>query len=349
MSSPRLGLAGSLALAVAWGLAASSIAPAQLPRDVTADPVATPEEMIDQALLKIETGDLPEATDLVQRAKMLNPTLDKILLAEGLLDIEAGRPLEAIATLENYKNTEEGKDDYRGYAAIGAIYKRSLKYRLAATALRQAKELAVRAKDSRGLRAELALDLAMVYAQLKRYTKATEAAREAERLAPNDPKVQLGLGRIAANSGNVEVATKSVEQAIALLKTELKKDPLKEQLYLDLRSCYQLAVSLQQQENTLRPEDGLPYFSLALITADDAELSRRIGLLTSRQYALEALARDPESNDYRIYVARLEADLGATEEAWKKLDEVLRADPDNRPAHLLRESLQTIANAPADP
>jgi tetratricopeptide (TPR) repeat protein len=302
--------------------------------------------MLDQALLKIEAGQLPEAADLVQRAKMINPTLDRILLAEALLDIEAGRSLEAIQSLDIYNRTDEGKGDYRGHAAVGAIYKRSLKFRLAAPALRKAKDLAMRVKDNRSLLAELSLDLAVVNARLMRFTKATEAAREAERLAPDNPRVQLGLGRIAVGSGDLENAAKAVERAIALFKTEIQQDPFKEQTYLDLRTAYQLAVNLHEQENTLRPEDGLPYFNLAVILADDAELNRRVGLLSARQYALEALARDPENNEYRIFTARLEAHLGATEEAWNRIDEVLRTDPNNSSAHWLRESLQSAPRLP---
>ncbi len=336
----------ALTLALAWGLIASGTALAQVPRDITSEPTATPEEMLDQALLQIEAGQLPEAADLVQRAKMINPTLDMILLAEALLDIESGRSLEAIQTLAMYNKTDEGEDDYRGHAAVGAIYKRSLKFRLADPALRKARDLAMRVQDNRSLLAELSLDLAEVNLRLMRFTKAAEAAREAERLAPDNPRVQRGLARIAVNSGDLETAAKAVERAIVLFKAEIRQDPFKEQTYLDLRTAYQLAVHLHEQQNTLRPEDGLPYFNLAVVLAEDAELNRRLGLLGARQYALEALARDPENNECRVFTARLEALLGATEEAWNRIDEVLRNDPNNSSAHLLRESLQSASRLP---
>jgi len=342
----QISIVKSVSLAMVLGLAASGATWAQVrPGDGAGQPVA-PEEMIEQALDMIDAGDFQEAMTLLQRAKMLKPTLDKLNLAEGLLSIEGKSSMKAIQQLQAYNKSEEGRNDYRGYVAIGRIYQGSGMNRQAVPSLEKAKELAPLEKDGKPLRAEIATDLAMAYYRLDRKDKAIESARDAERWSPDDPRVQLRLAQFASSTDDHDTAAKAVEKAIKLAKVKLQMDPLDKDIYDSLRQCYQLALTFQRQDSLARSEDGLPFFNMAVIAREDAEAMKRIGLLSARELALEALTKEPNKPEWKVFVARVEADLGAVDEAMRKLEEVLSADPDNEEANKLRQYIRTGSGGP---
>ncbi|MBN2561856.1 MAG: hypothetical protein JXQ75_13095 [Phycisphaerae bacterium] len=315
----------------AWG---------QVPADSESRQFGSPEAMVEAALEMIDTGDLNEALALVRRAKMLKPTVPKIKLAEGLLSIERGQHLEAMRQLEEYNKTDVGRNDYRGYAAIGTIYKDSHMDRQAAPVLEKAKSLAPLEENGKPVRAEIAIGLATVYNNLGRKDQAIEAAKEAKRWAPVDPKIQLRLGQVAFRTQDFDTAAKAAERAIELLMADLQVDPLKKETYQLLGSSYQLMRNRWQREIAADPDDGLPYFKLAVTMREVSEVSRRIVLLDARESILQALTKEPENHEYMIFAARVEVELGALDEARERLARVLSSDPENQEAIKLRDSLQ---------
>ncbi len=307
--------------------------------------MVAPDQLIDEALKKIENGDgqsLQEAAVLVRKARILKPSLDKIKLAEGLLAIGDRRQVEAIARLEEYNKSEEGRNDYRGFQAVGNIYKTSLMYRQAAPALERAKGLTATDEEGRRLKADIAIDLAFVYFNLKRKDESLRAAQEAEQLAPEDPKIQLRLGQVAANTEEQELATRSAARAVEQLTAAIQTDPLKRENYSLLQGAYQLQGNMYQRQLSSLPKDGSPYFHLAGIMRSMADNGRRVQMLDARDTILQALSREPENSQYLLFAARLEADLGAEEEALERIEQVLRASPDHEEAAKLREALQRL-------
>lgn len=345
----RRGLLRTLVMGLVLQAGMMEAVQAQISPGASDGPTASPEAMLDDALKRIETGALEDAMDLLQRARILDPKLDKLLLVEGLLAIEHRSHVDAIDRLQRYNMTSEGRVDYRGYAAIGRAYMDSRMYRQAAPALRKAKDLAPLEQDGKSVRAEILSELAVAYDRLRRKADAIETAKEAERLSPDSPNVQLHLCQIALNAGDYETAEKAIGRAIALLETELETDALKEKNYYMLSSSYQLATRLQREKSLARPDDGLPFFSMAVIAREEAEIDRSIRLLKAREYVLQALTLQPGSRDWKVFVAGLEADLGAVDEAAKRLEEVLAEDPSNREALALRDRLSRRSGQPGTP
>jgi len=312
-------------------------------RDDSAAGMVSPEQLIEEALKKIDAGDdasLQEAGQLIRKARILKPTMDKIKLAEGLLAIGAKRQVEAIARLEEYNKSEEGRNDYRGFHAVGNVYKNSLMYRQAAPALEKAKSLAPVEVDGKQLRADIAIDLSFVYFQLKRKEESLRAAQEAEQLAPKDPKIQLRLGQVAVNTEEQDLAARSAAKAVELLRAAIQADPLKRENYSLLQNAYQLQGALHQRQLVAQPKDGGPYFQLARIIRAMADNGRRMQMLDARDTLLQALTREPTNAEYLLFAARLEVELGARDEAQERLEQLLQESPDHEEAKKLLETLR---------
>ncbi len=317
----------------------------QVPGDQDAGPPVVPEEMIEEAIAKIENGDLQEASDLVRRVKFLKPTMPKILLAEGLLTAAQHRDIEAMRLLEAYNNPKDEMgvirtvNDYRGYLAVGKIYRDSLMHRQAVPPLEMAFALAPLEKDGKALRAEIAVDLALVFYRLQRKEKAVEMAKEARRLAPNDAGVLLRLGQVAASTGEYETASESAEGAIGLLVAELQISPFKREAHIQLRECYQLVMGLKGQKQQEKPDDGTVYYEMAVVAREAAEVEKRLGLLDAFEYVEQGRAKEPDNAEWALFAARLQAELGALDEALQSIDRVLQSHPDHPEATRLRDSL----------
>lgn len=315
---------------------------AQTPDDASQTPQVAPERMLEDALNKIESGSLREADALIRKVKVFKPTLDKLKLAEGLLLREnKARHVEAITLLAEYNKTEEGRTDYRGFLAIGAIYRESLMFREAIPALERAKNLAPIELNGRRLRAEAAIDLAVAYRSLDRKEQAIEAAREAQRLAPDDPGVQLKLAQIAFATEDYATATKGVDRAIEQVLPLQKRDPLRRLHYDVLLSCYQLKINLGRHELAVKSESPAAYYGLGVAARNLAEVSKLYALLDARDSVGQALAKEPENPQYLLFAARLEAELGATGDALEKIELILKTSPENRDAKDLREQIQS--------
>lgn len=313
----RISSAGCMSVALAVGFWTGGVARGQEAREPEPPRFETPEAMVDYVLEKIATGDLQEAAEILRTARRLKPGMAKLLLAQGLMDIEHGQHLTAVRLLQEYNKTEAAANDYRGHSALGTIYKNSGMPRRAAPALRRAKDLAPIEENGEPVRAMVAMDLAMVYDQLEKKGKALETAREAKRLAPNDAGVQLLFAQIAAETEEYDEASSAVKTAINLLKADLQADPLNEVAYSRLRSAYSMALNLQRRESLSRPDDGQPFVKSAELARESAEVERGIVLLRAREYVLQALSKEPENLEWKALLAEIDFDLRAVSEALK--------------------------------
>jgi tetratricopeptide (TPR) repeat protein len=260
---------------------------------------------------------------------------------------QTGGGTEAVAKLEAYNRTDEGRSDWRGFAAVGRIYKDSLMLSQAVPALKKAKELAPLEENGRSVRAEITADLAIVYFSLQQKKQATDTAKEAQQLAPDDAAVQIRLAAVAFSAKDYETAAKGAEQAVGLLLPAIRNNPLKRETCQLLSNCYRLQVELAQQQIEMKQDDSMGYIRLADALRQGAEVNRRITLLDAHDAVKQALVREPEKPDYLVLAAILEADLGAVDEAREKVDRVLKSSPENRQALELRERLNIVGAAPS--
>jgi tetratricopeptide (TPR) repeat protein len=330
-----------LVLFVACLTIAPDLLSGQNPQQTRAQPEESPEQMIQEALEKIDQGEFEAAAALAQRAKRLKPTLSKLNLVDGLLymNLQSPRYPEAVQRLQEYNISEEGRNDFRGFAALGAIYRESRLYRQAIRPLEQAKKLAPLEENGRPVRAEITLDLAFAYAALDRKKEALETAKEAESMAPNEAKIQAGFARLAVQVEEFGLAEPAVKRAIELLKAKIQGEPLNDDAPKALQGCYELLNRIKRNDLKVSPDDGGPYSALANIGRERAEADRRIGLLLARRYALVAIEKEPKKVEHQILAAQIEADLGAYQEARRRLEEVLQSNAGNPAAAKLLEGL----------
>jgi Flp pilus assembly protein TadD len=338
----RTAIASVVCAAIWCGTAVGQPAGADRPR-----PGESAEDLVATALQKIDTGDYEQAAVLLQKARRLKPTLPKLSLAEGLLLMSRRPPMysEAMQRLTEYTASEEGRNDYRGFAALGTIYKESRMHRQARRPLEQAKKLAPMEENGKFVKAEITMDLAFTYLGLDLKKEALETAKEAESAAPNDPKIQFGIAKVAASTDDSAGAEAAAKKAIDILKAKIQAQPFDNDAHATLANCYDLLIKLKRTALTVSPDDGALYQALASATRESADVGRRITLLTARQYAIQATEKEPKKYEWQVFAARIEADLGAYQEATQRLEGVLKDSPDNTEATKLLESFPSQPGA----
>lgn len=307
------------------------------------------EDLAEAALAKIDTGDYEQAAAILGKARRLNPKLAKLALVEGLLLMnwtENRNYAQAIQRLTEYCASREGGADYRGHAALGWIYKESRSYREAVRALEQTRKLAPLEEKGKPIRAQATLDLALAYLGLDRKKEAMDMAKEASSIASDEPKIQLGLARVAGMVQEYDVADAAAKRTVELLKFKLQRQPLDNEPHETLKQCYEVMIRIKNIALRTSPEDGALLAALASLWRDHAEVDRRIALLTAREYALQATQKDPKQHDWQVLTARIEMDLGATEDARRRLEETLQAAPDHQEAQKLLDGLAPAAGEP---
>jgi hypothetical protein len=331
---PVRSVAASLMCAAIWCAAAVGQPPnADRPR-----PGESAEELVATALQKIDTGDYDQAFALVQKAKHLKPSLPKLSLADGLLAVASSNNVAAVQRLTEYTLSDEGRNDYRGFSALGNIYKESRMHRQAIRPLEQARKLAPAEENGKFVKAQITMDLAFAYLGLDRKKEALETAKDAESAAPNDPKIQFGIAKVAASTDDNAGAEAAAKKAIDILKAKIQAQPFDNDAHATLANCWDLQIRLKKTALRVSPDDGALYQALASATRESADVGRRITLLTARQYAIQATEKEPKKYEWQVFAARIEADLGAYQEATQRLESVLKESPDNTDATKLLES-----------
>ncbi|MFH1416913.1 MAG: hypothetical protein ABII12_01310 [Planctomycetota bacterium] len=336
----------SLAIAVWVSMVGSAgIAIAQAPGVGRPPADETPEQMAEEALTAIETGDLERAAFLIQRTRLIEPTLEKLDLAEGLFLVEKQQFPEALQKLAQYNKSESGQHDHRGFAMVGKIYSESRGYRSAIRPLEKAKDLAPFEEKGKAVRAQITIDLAVAYLGLNRTKQALDIAKEAETLAPNDADIQYRLAQIVAGAKDYPAAQKHVRRAVNLLLAKTREDPFDKEAHTTLQACYRMLVYLLRLDLEPPPENGEPYHAIAVLSREAAEVDRRASLLSAREFSLLAIEKDPTKYEWQVFVAGVEAELGGIEQAKERLGHILQNAPDNVEAAGLLSALEGRATS----
>lgn len=311
-----------------------------------------PEALIEKAIDQVEAGDLEAGNDLARRAHAIAPTMDKLKLAEGLILFSMGKGTESIRRLQDYNLTEDGKKDYRGYAAIGRIYMESNTYRMARRSLERAVLLADERKNGKPIRAQILMDLATVERRLNNREKAAEHARAAAESAPNDPDIQFRYAQTLSSNNSADdyqAAVAAAERAIRLIDAALRNDPFNKE-HLDLLlSAHSLRVEIHLRERARNPQNPSTAIRIAESLRAQADAEWRLTVHAAREYALQALelGEQPEP-EWQLLVARLSMDGGgdvALEGARERVAKVLEAHPDNEEAMKLAATIDSRINS----
>jgi tetratricopeptide (TPR) repeat protein len=307
--------------------------------------IIAPEQMLDEALRRYDVGDYNEAFNYVQRAKAMKPDLEKIKLVEGLLYLEMRpkRTSDAIPRLTDYNNSPEGKNDYRGNAALGKVYKESRMYQQAIRPLEKAQKLAPVEHEGKPLRALITMDLAECHYGMKKDKLAIATAKEGESMAPNDPGIQLQLGRIASNTKDYESAVRAADRALGLLNAKTRSDPFKVQDVKDLQECVDLKIKVFISKLESNMKDAQTQAELAMALREKADIERRLNLLKAREAGVKGIANDPKLYKLQVFVAGVEAELGGVQDAIDRLNDTINNDPGNEAAIKLRAEIQSRA------
>lgn len=336
-------------LSVAFFTTAAPPSWAQVPARPAAEETLAPEQAVEEAIKKIDMGDLTEARGLLQYATSLKPTMDILKLGQGLFFVASNQGPEAISILGEYNASDEGKRDYRGFLAIGKVYLESRFLRQAVFPLRQARGLADLEKNGKPLRAGITIELASVYARLKDRKKAIELVKEAQAAARDDGEIQLQISEIARIVNDVELANKAAVRAIELLKGKIADDAFNAEAHTMIKRALEVIGNLLFSNINNDPNNGENYYQYADVFRETAELDRRIGLLAAHEMALRAVERDPKNSQWQLSAVRLEMELGGLAEAEARLDTILESDPSNAEALRLKQHLKTPAPRAVQP
>lgn len=314
----------------------------------------TAQETIDEALKKFDEGDYSESKILLERARGINPGLPKLSLVEGLLIMEVNpqSSIQALGLLEKYNKSAEGRNDHRGHAAVGRLYRDSRMWRQARYPLETAISLAPRSGESdwEADLAQLHIHLSAVYFRLGMSEKAIQAATTASRTAPNDPDIHYQLGRMAASSSeNFDEARASVGKAISLIEAKLKDDPFDVEDYGLLQACHGLLVQTYRVDLSKDAENPVLYQRVAEALRTAGSVEWRKTLLNAREFAIQAVERAPRDANLLVFVAQLESDLGAKQDALDRLRSVLSFAPEHKKALELQAKIQETSGQQAAP
>ena len=337
--APRLRIA---VLALAASLCGWFIVPCRAQTPDAAKGSISPEQMLEEALVRYDAGDFNEAYNYAQRVRGIKPDLPKLKLVDGLLALER-RPKDApraIQFLTEYNLTPDGVNDYRGNAALGRVYKDSRMYQIAIRPLEKAKGLAPPEAGGKPIRALVTMDLAECYYGMKKDKKALETAKDAETSAPNDPEVLMNLSQIAFNTKEYDTSVRAADRAIGVINARLRASPFKVDDIKNLAVCVDQKIKVFNSRIADNSKDAQTYYDLATAIREKAEVARRTEMLRSREYAIKGIANDPKFFKLQVFVAGLEAELGGLQDAIDRLNDTINNDPENQAAIKLRGEIQ---------
>lgn len=303
-----------------------------------------PARMIEDALEKIWQADYKSAAELADKAAQLAPRMDKLKLVRGLIYAQApNKGPEAVRDLTEYCRTRDGRQDHRGFSALGDIYFKSRNYRQSKESFEQAWKYAPPDDRGRPVRAEIGLQIAYIDIVLGHAKDGMERATAARDLASRNTTILERFGQIAYMAGPQyhNEALVALQQCIALLeRVELPADPFDKDKLKRLRSCYVAVATIYDARRKENSSNSGPYYAVARATYELTRVDRQIALQTARDWAIKAVDLDPNNNEYILFLVELEMDMGALREARERIDALLAREPTNEKAGNMRKALE---------
>ncbi len=201
----------------------------------------------------------------------------------------------------------------RWYAASGTEFDRAV-------------ELFKRAASLDPADLESYLNLALLYAKVKRYADAEQTLGRALAVNPTSPSAHLYLGKVAVAQKHWSDAEKHFERTVELA-------PFSEAAYIALGDLYvqqgdrDRAVAVYKRLlNRVDPRDSEAVGRLIHLYLQDKTFDQAIALLD------ELLKADPGNADVRLLKARIFGEIGKTEDAVAELEQVIAVRPNDAAA-----------------
>jgi len=309
--------------------------------------VGNPIVMVERALELIETGDVSNAQKLLQQAEISKPDLELLLLGKGMLMMASRQDFQAINYLELYNKSKAARSDYRGFAAVGEIYVRNRKYSLAKNVLQRARDLAPIEEDDRAIRSEITTRLAEALVRLDQPRLAIRQLKEAQATSVDDPETQLMICQLAARVNEPVLANEAADNAINGFNQTLRVSPFRRATYEQLTRCFEVLIEMAARDVSRNPDDADAILRTARLMRELGTLRRRVHLIDARDLVLQAIEVGGSSTDKLLLVAEMEAELGGTEQARARIDEILQQDAENARALQLKQSLGELGASSA--
>jgi Tfp pilus assembly protein PilF len=320
---------------------------------VPAEMARNPVWLADEALKAFENDEYRRAYQLALMALQVRPDQPYALLVKGKILIADNRHREAMEPLNAYVKTPEGRNDYRGFEALGDVFLRSSKHWLAAQMYSNAlPKSPVKVKED-FVRARVQVKLSQALAGRGLFREAIDAARGAVLADPNASEFQWNLASVLLKSGNAEEAIEAMNKAIELIKSdmaflysrlEVSIDPkAEEELIKNLGSlshvldamvrAHQSAVSLASEPAPAR------LVALAESVAEQADIERRLRLYGSMKLMEQVVTREPTNAEWRVRLAKYQLASGFRAAAVANIEEALKIDANHEEAKALRARL----------
>ena len=206
-------------------------------------------------------GRLKEAMAQYQKTVQIYPNYIEAHTNLGIIHFRQGRFDQALA---EYQKTIEIKPEYaKGYYNIGSAYRQQKKMEEAAASFEKALETYEQALNNNPENPALLTRMALLYAgPLKQLPKALDLAKQARKLAGQDPQILHVLGRLAFLSGDYIWAS-------SLLHESAQAVPDDPEVTLDLAWSHFSLGRLAEALEALRPALRV---SVPFPRADEAKL-----------------------------------------------------------------------------
>lgn len=286
-----------------------------------------PQPFLRSAQIYREQKKLPEARQMINKAKALNPDDVEVLFAEANLLSDEGKTTDAIATLKTLlgKTAQKNYDQQqRGARAemleqIGVLYRKNEQYDQAVASFRQISEL------DPDLTPRVEAQVVETYRLGRQYAKAQEVSDAATKKYPNDRTLAQTRAELLADQGKTAEAVAELNK---LLNGKADRD-----IYLQLADTYQKAKDYKDMTKAVDAAE-----KLSKSKAEKTNILFVRGEMLERQKKYEQAEKvfrqvvdaDPENASALNYLGYMLADRGTRlNEAAELIQKAVAMDPNN--------------------
>ncbi|MFO0973736.1 MAG: tetratricopeptide repeat protein [Phycisphaerae bacterium] len=290
--------------------------------------------------------DYESAKRLMDNALLMNPTQPEATLVLGLFLIKTNRPREAFEPLDRYLKTTAGKNDYRGYEALGDL---ALRSNYAQWAIRNFKQALDKAPAKTGkVRADIQMKYAQALGMGGQFTEAVAMANEAITGLPRSAEYQWELARIQMRASKDDDALRAIEASARLSREQFVEFaavrvpeivPVQKKLGL-LKDVLDAAVTIREQ--AVQKGKGDPAtagLALGRARVDQAKNEYNIKIAAAVAILMASAKIDPKNAEIWAELAKNELDLGLRANAMADATAALAINPNNTTAKEVRSRI----------
>lgn len=298
-------------------------------------PGATVKQVVRDAIVALDQLDsvieqpllhegLEAIEDRLTALAALDPNTSWLLYLGARVSALRGRYADAASQLDKFVQTPEGRNEWNAYKILGDLF--------AETFPRLAKANYEKAAALKPGESNLLMGLSGCAAKLGYRDEALDYARRAVVADSARTATPVAhLARILLRAGRLEEAAQEAARALALAEKDQRSRPGQRQAVQEVHAQRELLVAILTSRSRQAPKDADVYEQLA----DAVEEQAAAVVQLARFEALAILERGMENTAPNPPVSLVEqlavllVELGRTEEATVRFQQLLTADPDN--------------------